>query len=104
ATPVAPSGCPHPIRPPRGLTTTTPDQAAAGVDDDVAPVVAPAGGHERPCLALLAEAELLVGDHLGDREAVVHLGEIDVAGADAGHAVRRGAGALQRRPVGGVLV
>ena len=54
------------------------DEPAARVDDDVAAVVAAPGRHERPGLALRAEAQLLVGDQLGDREAVVHLGEVDV--------------------------
>ena len=54
------------------------DEPAARVDDDVAAVVAAPGRHERPRLALGAEAQLLVGDQLGDREAVVHLGEVDV--------------------------
>src|SRR5918994_701782 len=79
-----------------GAAGPAPNRPAGGVEDDVAAVVARAGGHERPRLALLAEAELLVGDHLGDREAVVHLGEVDVPRPDAGHAVRRLARALER--------
>jgi len=65
------------------------DQSAARVDDDVTAVVAPAGGDERPGLPLGAEAQLLVGDQLGDGEAVVDLGDVDVPGADAGRLVRR---------------
>src|SRR2546428_110446 len=80
------------------------DQPARRVHDDVASVVAPALRHERPRLALATEAELLVRDQLGDREAVVELGDVDVARRDASHPVRRLPGALERRPVGIVLV
>src|SRR5213593_3478473 len=80
------------------------DQSAARVDDDVTAVVAPAGGDERPGLPLGAEAQLLVGDQLGDGEAVVDLGDVDVPGADAGRLVRRRRRALHGRPVRVVLV
>src|ERR687891_140626 len=63
------------------------DQTPARIDDHVAPVVASPGRGERTGLALLAKAQLLVGDHLGNREAVVHLGQVDVTGPNAGHAV-----------------
>src|SRR5207247_89542 len=79
------------------------DQSAARVDDDVTAVVAPAGGDERPGLPLGAEAQLLVGDQLGDGEAVVDLGDVDVPGADAGRLVRRRRRALHGRPVPVVL-
>ena len=39
-------------------------------------------------VALLEEAEVFDVEDLGDREAVVHLGAVDVARADAGHRVR----------------
>src|SRR5204863_4571432 len=76
-----------------------PDEAPARVDHDLAPVVGQPLLDEAPALALRAEAELLVGDDLGDGEAVVDLGEIDVVGAHARHAVRVCPGPRHRRPV-----
>src|SRR5947199_1403112 len=47
--------------------------------------------------ARLEEAEPLGGDDLGDREAVVQLDDVPVAGAEAGLTIRRGGGALRGR-------
>src|SRR2546422_4204115 len=80
------------------------DEAATGIDDDVTTVVAASGRYEGSRLTLLAEAQLLVGDQLGDCEAVVDLGDIDVTGSDTGHPVRRGGGALEGGPVRVILV
>src|SRR3989442_10351467 len=80
------------------------DQPTARVHHHGAAVVALPVGHERPRLALPAEAELLVRDQLGDREAVVDLGDVHVARRDAGHPVRRSGGALERRPGRVILV
>src|SRR6266550_4069573 len=80
------------------------DEAASRIDHDVATVIAASGRHERSGLALLAEAQLLVGDQLGDGEAVVDLGDVDIAGPDPGHPVGRFSRALERGPVSVILV
>ena len=84
ATPVAPIGWPFAFSPPLVLTGTSP------------PSIGPPDSSHFPAAPALAEAEVLVGDELGDREAVVHLGEVDVLGSDAGHRER-----LPRRLDGG---
>src|SRR5262249_58934454 len=76
------------------------DETAARIHDDVAAIVAAPGGDEWPGLALGAEAELLVGDQLGDGEAVVYLRDVDVLGRHAGRSVGRLRGSLHRGPVG----
>src|SRR5438093_11589066 len=48
-----------------------------------------------PALALLAEAQVLDVRDLGPREAVVHLGEVDVLGRDPGRLVRLARGGLR---------
>src|SRR2546428_5015445 len=50
--------------------------------------------------ALLAEAEVLVGEHLGQREAVVHLGDVDLLPriGDTGLRVRLPGRVLRRLP------
>src|SRR5262245_65913687 len=55
--------------------------------------------------SLLAEAEVLVGEQLGQREAVVHLGHVDLAARirDAGLAVSRLRGGRRRLPGGEVV-
>src|SRR4029450_8102355 len=80
------------------------DQPAPRVHYHVAAVVASPGRDERPGLALPAEAQLLVRDHLGDREAVVDLGHVHAARPAPRHAVRALRGALERGPAGVVLV
>ena len=65
-TPVAPIGWPNDLSPPLGLTGISPPMRRPPLVD------------EAPALAARAEAEVLVVQDLGDREAVVHLGEVDV--------------------------
>src|SRR4030095_4315069 len=71
------------------------DQPAPRVHHYVAAIVAPPGRDDRPRLALVAEAQLLIRDHLGDREAVVDLGHIHVGRRDTGPAVRALRGELE---------
>src|SRR5207245_9462838 len=78
---------------------TASDQPAARVHDHVAAVVAAPRGDERARLALAAEAQLLARNEFRDREAVVYLGEVDLARRDAGHPVR----GLRRTPARGPL-
>src|SRR5690242_5100782 len=76
---------PHAARPDRVAERLEP---AARVHGDVAFERGPPLLREPAAVALLAEAEVLrVGD-LRPREAVVDLGEVDVARRDAGHRVR----------------
>ena len=63
-------------------------QPAAGVDRGLATQHRAARLEPLPGCSRVAEAEVLVGDELGDREAVVDLGEVDVLGSDAGHGER----------------
>src|SRR6266849_1069251 len=79
-------------------------QSAARVHHDVAAVVAPTRRHEGTGLALPAETQLLIRDQLGDREAVVDLGDVDVLRPHPGHPVGRLGGPRERRPVSVVLV
>src|SRR5881409_513555 len=88
----------------RAQWMTAADEPTSRIDDDVAAVVATSGRHERSRLALLAEAQLLVGDQLGDGEAVVHLGDVDLSRRDPGHPVRRRGRPLERGPVSVILV
>src|SRR5262245_20684379 len=88
----------------RAERMTAADEATPGIDDHVATVLAAPGCDEGARLALLAEPQLLVRDQLGDGEAVVDLGDVDVTGRDAGHPVRRRRRPVQRRPVSVVLV
>src|SRR5438876_6204583 len=83
---------------------TASDQPAARVHDHVAAVVAAPRSDERARLALAAEAELLARNELRDREAVVYLGEVDLARRDAGHPVRGLRRTPERGPLGVVLV
>src|SRR2546422_4921917 len=83
---------------------TASDHPAAGVHAHVAAVVATPRGDERARLALAAEAELLARNELRDREAVVYLGEVDLARRDAGHPVRGLRRTPERGPLGVVLV
>ena len=69
-TPVAPVGWPKVLRPPSVLTGSSPPEREGAARDVLL------GG------ALLAEAEVLVGEQLGQREAVVHLGDVDLAPRD----------------------
>src|SRR5947207_15473388 len=65
-------------------------EAAARVDGHLAAVDRRAAlGHVAPALARGAEPEVLVVEDLRDREAVVHLGEVEVLRRDAGLLVRR---------------
>src|SRR6266446_2542776 len=83
---------------------TAAHQPAPRVHDDIAAVVAPACRDERAGLALLAEAQLLVRDQLGDRETVVDLGDVDVPRADAGHLICGLPRTRESRPVRVILV
>ena len=65
-TPVAPTGWPNDLSPPLGLTGLLAAERRASFLD------------EAPALAAAAEAEVFVVEDLGDGEAVVHLGEVDV--------------------------
>ena len=56
-----------------------------------------AAGDERPALALRAEPPVLELQQHGDREAVVHLGDVDVVRAEAGSAVQRLGHRLRRQ-------
>src|SRR5262245_31645576 len=80
------------------------DEPTARVPAHCTPLMPASCRHEGPRLSLLAEAQLLVGDQLRDGEAVVDLGDVDVPGPDARHAIRALGRALERRPVGIVLV
>src|SRR5581483_11637281 len=64
-------------------------EPARRVDRQVAAQPGHAAGSELPALAGPGEPQVLVVDDLGDREAVVALGDVDLAGrvADAGHGV-----------------
>src|SRR2546427_6467077 len=64
-------------------------EAAARVDGHLAADRGAAVGHVAPALARGAEPEALVVEDLRDREAVVHLGEVEVLRRDAGLLVRR---------------
>src|SRR2546426_12328832 len=65
-------------------------EAAARVDGHLAAVNRRAAlGDVAPALARGAEPEVLVVEDLRDREAVVHLGEVEVLRRDAGLLVRR---------------
>src|SRR6185295_9422183 len=55
------------------------------------------GQRVRSTLAALDETEVLHGNDLGDREAVVQLSELDIARADTGHLIRLLGGAVGRR-------
>ena len=59
------------------------EQAARGVGDELAAVGVVAVPDELLGLALLAEAERLVGEELVGGEAVVQLDDVDVLGAEA---------------------
>src|SRR5262249_57125351 len=83
---------------------TAADEAASRIDHDVATVIAAPSLHEGSGLALLAEGQLLVGDQLGDGEAVVDLGDVDIAGGNPGHPVGRFSRALECGPVSLILV
>ena len=61
------------------------EQPAMGVDRQLAAQPDAAVHHERPALALLAEAQDLELAHHGEGEAVVDLGDVDVLRPDAGH-------------------
>src|SRR3989442_14738663 len=61
-TPVAPTGWPYDLSPPEGFTA---EIGAPLLDEPAA-------------LAARAEAQVLVVEDLGDGEAVVHLGEVDL--------------------------
>ena len=74
--PVAPIGWPFASSPPDVLTGMRPVS-------DVSP-----SSEATPPLPFSHEAEVLDVEDLGDREAVVHLGHVDVGRADAGHRVR----------------
>ena len=63
--------------------------AAAGVDRQPAAQVDLTTGHERPALALLAEAPILELQQDGDGEAVVDLGHVDVVRPESGPPVER---------------
>ena len=65
---MAPTGWPFAFSPPLVLTGTLATEHRA-----------PDSSHF-PAARRVAEAEVLVRDELGDREAVVHLGEVDVLG------------------------
>ena len=68
AMPVAPSGWPFESRPPETFTGIRPPCAVCALVDH------PAG------LAVLAQAEVLVVQDLGGREAVVQLDEVESSG------------------------
>ena len=71
--------------------------AAAGVDRDAATEVDLAAGDERSALALGAEPPVLELHEDGDREAVVHLGDVDVLRAEPGSGVERLGHRLRRQ-------
>src|SRR5262249_13842019 len=70
-------------------------EAAARVDRDVATDGRPPFLGELAAGALPAEAQILRVRDLGPREAVVHLGEVDVLRGDAGHRIGRRGGLLR---------
>ena len=87
-TPVAPVGWPKVLRPPSVLTGSSPVSSKVPLATMVLR------------LALLAEAEVLVGQQLGQREAVVQLHHVELAErlADAGLAVGILGGVERRLP------
>ncbi len=66
-------------------------EPARGVDGEIRAELGDAAGGELPALARLGEAQVLVVHNLGDREAVVALGDVDLLGGvrHAGHLVGR---------------
>ena len=76
ATPVAPSGWPFESSPPETFTGHLPPCHGDALVDQLAG------------LAVAAQAEVLVVEDLGGREAVVELDQVEVLGADPGHLVR----------------
>ncbi len=63
---------------------TLAEQAAAGVDREPAVDVGFAAFDRLGVLALFEQPQALDAEHLGDAEAVVDLGEVDLVGPDSG--------------------
>ena len=64
------------------------EEATAGVDGDASGQRRVAFEARPPAVTLVEEAEVFDVEDLGDGEAVVHLGAVDVARTDPGHGVR----------------
>ena len=78
-------------------------EAAAGIDGHRATRPGLVGTDEIDRLARRRQTEVLHSDYLGDREAVVHLGEVDVGRRDVRLSVRLPGGEARGRKRG-VLV
>ncbi len=76
-----------------------PEQPTAWVDHDLSAQIAPSFERERSPLSRPAESERFVLDDLGDREAVVDLGKIDVLDREPRLAERFAGGSRQSRPL-----